>query len=468
MTVEITFLGAARCVTGSRYLIETDNTRVLVDCGMHQERAHRERDWEPFPVRPDSIQAVLLTHAHLDHSGLLPKLVREGFHGPVYCTAATREIVQIILLDAASLQEEDAEFKKSRHKREGRKGPRPEAPLYTEFDARACFAQLTPVNYGQPVSLGPSLEAAFFDAGHTLGSAMLRLKVRDGGEERTIVFSGDLGPPGKPILRDPTVFNQADYVVVESTYGDSLHEPEEQTVAKLTEAINWTARAGGNILIPSFALERSQEVLYYLNRLLTQNAIPHLAVFLDSPMAISITELFEQHPDLFDEETRALLRAGKSPFDFAGLHLARTVDESKAINHISGTVVIIAGSGMCTGGRIKHHLVANIARPNSSVLFVGYQAGGTLGREIVDGAPEVRILGQQYPVRARIVQFTGFSGHADQRQLLDWLGHLEKPPRRVFVTHGEETTAESFAGLLRDKTGWTVDVPDYADTAVLD
>lgn len=464
---KITFLGAARCVTGSRYLVEADGTRVLVDCGMHQERPHRERDWEPFPVRPDSIQAVLLTHAHLDHSGLLPKLVREGFHGPIYCTAATREIVQIILLDAASLQEEDAEFKKDRHRREGRNGAHPEIPLYTQFDARACFPQLTAVDYGQPVALGPNAEAAFFDAGHTLGSAMVRLKVRDGGEERTIVFSGDMGRPGKPILRDPTVFGQADYVIIESTYGDRLHEPEAQTVSKLAEAINWTARAGGNILIPSFALERSQEVLFYLNRLLMQNAIPHLAVFLDSPMAISITELFEQHPEMLDEETRGLIRAGRSPFDFGGLHLVRTVDESKAINHIAGTVIIIAGSGMCTGGRIKHHLVTNIARPTSSVLFVGYQASGTLGREIVNGSPEVRILGQDYPVRARIVQFTGFSGHADQKQLLDWLGHIEKGPRGVFVTHGEESAAEHFAGLLAEKTGWKVSVPEYGDAAEL-
>ncbi len=468
MTALISFLGAARCVTGSRYLVEADGTRVLVDCGMHQERAHRERDWGPFPVRPDTIQAVLLTHAHLDHSGLLPKLAREGFRGPIYCTPATREIVQIILLDAASLQEEDAEFKANRHKREGRKVKYPEVPLYTEFDARACFDQLTAVEYAQPIALGPNAEAAFFDAGHTLGSAELRLKVRDGGDERTIVFSGDLGPPGKPILRDPTAFDEADYVVVESTYGDSLHESEAETVAKLAEAINWTARAGGNILVPSFALERSQEVLYYLNRLLMKNAIPHLAVFLDSPMAVSITELFEQHPELFDEETRKLVSTGRSPFDFAGLHLVRTVDESKAINHIAGTVVIIAGSGMCTGGRIKHHLVTNISRSNSSVLFVGYQASGTLGREIVQGSPEVRILGQDYEVKARIVQFTGFSGHADQKQLLDWLGHLKKAPRTVFVTHGEESTAERFAGLVAAKSGWKATVPEYGDAVPLE
>jgi len=468
MPLKITFLGAARCVTGSRYLVEGNGTRVLVDCGLHQERPHRERDWAPFPVRPDSIDAILLTHAHLDHSGLLPKLVREGFRGPVYCTMATREIVQIILLDAASLQEEDAEFKKNRHKREGRTVAHPEIPLYTEFDARACFPQLTAVDYGQPVAIGDGFEAAFFDAGHTLGSAMVRLKVRDGGEERAIVFSGDMGRPGKPILRDPTNFREADYIVVESTYADRLHEPEEQTIAKLAEAINWTARAGGNILIPSFALERSQEVLYYLNRLLLQSAIPHLAVFLDSPMAISITELFEQHPELMDEETRALLRAGRSPFDFAGLHLVRTVDESKAINHIGGTVIIIAGSGMCTGGRIKHHLVANISRPNSSVLFVGFQANGTLGREIAGGSPEVRILGKDYPVHARIVQFTGFSGHADQNQLFDWLGRFEKAPRGVFVTHGEETVSEHFAGMVTERTGWRVSVPDYGETAELD
>ncbi len=468
MHIKLTFLGAAQNVTGSRYLVETGNTRFLVDCGLYQERKLRERNWTPFPIPLQTLDAVLLTHAHLDHCGLLPKLAREGFSGPIHCTSATSEIAQIMLLDSASLQEEDAEFKRRRHEKERRKGPFPEIPLYTVDDAKACFTLLSPATYGKPVQIVEGVEATFYDAGHILGSSMVKVKVRQNGDERTLLFSGDIGRWDKPILQEPTLFEEADYVLAESTYGDRLLESPEDSASKLAEVINTTAKAGGNIVIPSFALERSQEMLYYLNKFLIEDRIPHLMVFFDSPMAVSINEVFEHHPELFDEDMTKLMRQKKSPFDFRGLNLVRTADGSKAINHIKGTVIIIAGSGMCTGGRIKHHLVTTDVCSSDLILFVGYQAVGTLGREIIDGAKKVRILGKHYPVKARVVQLNGFSAHADRDELLKWLSSLHRLPRHLFITHGESESSHRFAALVRDKTGWEVAVPEYKDEVILD
>ena len=462
------FLGAAQNVTGSAYFLEANGVRLLVDCGLYQERELLARNWDPFPIPPHTIDAVLLSHAHLDHSGLLPKLVREGFAGKIFCTHATYDIAQIILLDAAHLQEQDAEFKRKRHEREGRKGPYPEIPLYTANDATASFPRFSPVGYEEPIKLGEGVEATFHDAGHVLGSSMVKVKVSQNGEQRTLVFSGDVGRWEKPMLHDPTVFEEADYILVESTYGDRLHEDQKGIETTLAEIINSTRKRGGNIVIPSFAFERAQEILYYLNELLLEDRIPHLLVFLDSPMATSITEVFERYPDLLDEDMVELMRQKKSPFDFTGLKMTRTTDESKVINHISGTVIIIAGSGMCTGGRIKHHLVNNISRRESTILFAGYQATGTLGRQIVDGAKEVRILGQMYPVKARVVQINGFSAHADRDELFRWLSGLKRPPLHLFVTHGEPDVAQYFANFVKEKTGWEVSVPKYQDEVVLD
>lgn len=409
-----------------------------------------------------------MTHAHLDHCGLLPKLVREGFRGRIYCTAATSEITQIILLDSAQIQEEDAEFKRKRHEREQRRGPFPEIPLYTVDDARASFPLFEPVRYGEAVQIGDGVKATFHEAGHVLGSSMIKVTVSQEGSHRTIVFSGDVGRWDKPILRDPSVFNEIDYVVVESTYGDRLHKNSPDIGDSLAEIVNSTWKARGNIVVPSFALERSQEVLYYLNELIIEDRIPHLMVFLDSPMAISITEVFKRHSELFDKEMSWLMRHNRSPFDFSGLKMIQTADESKAINHISGTVMVIAGSGMCTGGRVKHHLVTNISRRESTILFVGYQAIGTLGRQIVDGSKEVRILGQHYPVRARIAQIHGFSSHADRNELFRWLSELKKAPRRVFVVHGEFEATQQFGVFLEEKTGWDISVPEYGAETLLE
>ena len=468
MQIKLSFLGAAQNVTGSRYLLETDNTKILVDCGLYQERKFTSRNWDPFPVQPRNLDAVLLTHAHLGHCGLLPKLVREGFRGKIYCTDATSEIAQIILLDSAHLQEEDAEFKKRRHERERRRGPFPEIPLYTVDDAKASVPLFSPVKYGEAIQISDGVKAIFRNAGHVLGSSMIRVEVSQEGETRTIVFSGDVGRWDRPILRDPAAFGEVDYILVESTYGDRVHEAVADINDNLAEIINSTHKAGGNIVVPSFALERSQEVLYYMNQLLIENLIPHLIVFLDSPMAIRITEVFKRHPELFDEEMSELVREKRSPFGFPSLIMTQSTDESKAINHIVGTVMIIAGSGMCTGGRVKHHLITNISRRESTILFVGYQAIGTLGRQIVDGDKKVRILGQHYPVRARIEQIHGFSSHADRNELIRWLSRLKTAPRRVFVVHGESESAQQFGKFLGEKTGWNVSVPEYGTEVLLE
>lgn len=365
-------------------------------------------------------------------------------------------------------KKEDTEYKRKRHKKRGREGPYPEVPLYTTEDAEACLPLFSPVKYRQSVDIGDGVEATFYDAGHVLGSSMIRVKVRQDGRERIILFSGDIGRPDRPIVCDPTIFDKADYVLVESTYGDRVHQDAAQIKNLIGEVINSTKKAGGNIIVPSFALERSQEVLYYINQLLLDKAIPQLKIFLDSPMASRITEVFQHHPELFDEEMTKFVNNRESPFNLPGLEMAGNAGESKAINDIKGTVMVVAGSGMCTGGRVKYHLVNNISRPESTIMFVGYQASGTLGRQIVDGVKEVRILGQKYQVKARVVRIHGFSAHADRDELLEWLRELQVPPRAVFVVHGEPQSEKAFGDYVRNKTGWEVTVPAYQDEIVLD
>jgi metallo-beta-lactamase family protein len=464
MKINLTFMGAARGVTGSRYLVEANGLKLLVDCGLYQERAFLSRNWEPFRCNPSELHAVLITHAHLDHCGLLPKLVNEGFHGRVICTPATAAITKIILLDSAHLQEEDAAYKKKRHLREGRRSPFPEIPLYTVADAEASLNLFTPVEYSTPVDIGNGITATFHDAGHVLGSAMIKLAFSQGGEKRSIVFSGDIGRWDRPMLQDPDVFRLTDYVVMESTYGDRELEDAELIGDELVEIVKAAFAAGGNIIVPSFALQRAQEVLYYLNKLLIEKRIPALDVFLDSPMAIKITEVFKQYAGELDDEMKDLIRRHQSPFDFPGLKFVETVEESKKLNDIKGTIMIIAGSGMATGGRIKHHLANNISRPECTVIFVGYQAEGTLGRLILDGARSVRIHGQHYPVRAKIEQIHGFSAHAHKDELLKWLSRLSAEPKLVFLTHGEAHAADSFKKFLKEKTGYNVTVPSYGKT----
>jgi len=466
---KLSFLGAARNVTGSCYLLENHDTRVLIDCGMYQERKYQSRNWQPFPFGPESLDAVFLTHAHLDHCGLLPKLLREGYKGKIYCTQATAEIAQIILLDAAKLQEEDAIFKAKRHRKEGRSGPYPEMPLYTVEDAEAVESHFSAVEYLSCIAVNNDVEGCYYDAGHVLGAAVININIRKDGKNHRIIFSGDIGEPRRPIINDPTIFDEAEYIVLESTYGDRTHEEHENSdiQKQLRDCINRTVNAGGNIIIPSFALERSQEILYHLNELFLRKEIPPLVVFLDSPMAIRITEVFKRHADLFDKEMMQRLRQGNSFFSFENLKIIQSVEESKAINNIKGSSIIIAGSGMVTGGRVKHHIVNNIRRAESTILFVGYQAEGTPGRILLDGARKVRLLGQIHPVRAHIEKIDGFSAHADRDGLLAWLSDIRVPPRCVFVTHGEEKAAISFANFLNERTGWTTKVPQYKDAVEL-
>ncbi len=468
MQLKLRFLGAAQNVTGSRHLLEANGTRILVDCGLYQEREFRDRNWAPFVVPPASIDAVCLTHAHLDHCGLLPKLVREGFQGKIYCTGATAEIAKIILLDSARLQMEDAEHKRRRHERQGRKVDHPVVPLYTVEDVEATVPLFVPIDYRQPIRITEGIELCLCDAGHVLGSSLVNIKVSKNGETRRIVFSGDIGRPDRPIVHDPEFVSEADYVLIESTYGDRVHHKTEDIKRAIGEIINSTKEAGGNIIVPSFALERSQELLFYVNELLAEDVIPHIMVFLDSPMAASITKVFRRHHDLFDKEMMRSIHRNGSPFSFPGLKITETSSQSKAINHIRGTVMVIAGSGMCTGGRIKHHLINNITRPESTVMFVGYQAFGTLGRRIVEGEKRVRILGQEYDVKARIAQVHGFSAHADKNELLQWLEGLTRAPRKVFVVHGEVEGARNFAEFIRSEKGWDAVVPGYQDDFVLE
>jgi metallo-beta-lactamase family protein len=466
--MKLGFLGAARQVTGSSYYFEVDGLRGLVDCGLYQERPFLARNWDPFPVRPDSLDVLLLTHAHLDHSGLIPRLVRNGFGGTILTTAATADLMAIALMDAANIQEEDAAFKIRRHQREGRTVDHPVVPLYTTEDVQAAMPLVEDVAYDEPVPLSEAVSATFRDAGHILGSAMIELRVKTVGGDRTLVFSGDIGQWDMPFVRDPTVFERADYVVMESTYGDRDHEDPGSVDELLGRIIRETAAAGGNVVIPTFAIERAQDLMFHLSRLVYGKAIPPIPVYLDSPMAREVTQAFERHDEFLDDEARRLFASGRNPFRFPGLTIVRTPDESKAINAARGPAVIMAGSGMITGGRIKHHVALNIGRPESTILFVGYQARETLGRQILEGAKEVRILGHKVPVRARVTKINGFSAHADRKTLERWLDGFKTPPRRLFVTHGDADVAAKTAERIRQARHWTVEVPDYREIWDLD
>ncbi len=464
----IKFLGAAGQVTGSSYYVEAGGTRFLVDCGLVQEREHLERNWNPFPVAPDSLDAILLTHVHIDHSGLIPKVVREGFKNSILTTPPSVDLLPIVLRDSAKLQEEDAEAKKNRHEKEGRRGPHPEVPLYTVVEAEAALRLVKSVRYGESLALNGRVSARLYDAGHILGSAMIELSIDEGdGRPLKVIFSGDMGQRDRPLIHDPSVFDTADAAVMESTYGDREHEDPVGLEARLSRIIENTVLAGGNIVVPVFAIERAQEMMFYLSRLYRANRIPRIPIFLDSPMATDVTEVFLRHFDSLDSETLELFRSGRSPFNFPGLRYVRTQEDSKSINALPGPCLIMAGAGMCNGGRIKHHLVHNISRPESTILFVGYQAAGTLGSQILEKPETVRIFGEHHPVRARIEQIHSFSAHAGRSGLLRWLGHFRPPLPRVFLTHGEPATLQSLAGTLRQERGFRVDVPAYGETATV-
>ncbi len=466
--MKLTFLGANRQVTGSRYCVEANGSSVMIDCGMAQERAFLTRNWEPCPVDPVKLDALLLTHVHIDHCGLIPKLVAEGFRSPIVCTHPTVDLADVVLHDSARIQMEDAEYKQRRHRKEGRTARHPEIPLYTEADVDRTLPLLRGVPYREPVRINDVFTAIFHDAGHILGSAMIELLVHEGDGTRRVIFSGDIGQWDKPLIRDPSVFDRADYVVMESTYGDRDHEDSGNIEDQLAAVINSTTSRGGSVVVPVFAVERAQEMMYHISRLVHAERIPHIQIFLDSPMAVDVTEIFRKYREYFDEETWQMIDDNQPPLRFPGLKLVRDVEQSKAINSVQMPSVIMATSGMCTAGRIKHHLKHRISRPENTVLFVGYQGRETLGRQILEGKREVRILGRMHQVRARIAQIHGFSGHADRRALLRWLGALQQPPRRVFLTHGEEEVSLAFAETIAAQTNWPVHVPEYGETVALD
>ena len=466
--MKLAFFGAARQVTGSCYFLDAGGLKLLVDCGLYQERSFLERNWEALPVPPEDLDFILLTHAHLDHSGLIPKVVRDGFSGTILTTDATADILSIALMDAAEIQEEDAAYKKRRHEKENRTVDHPVVPLYTVQDVQAAMPLVEEVDYDVPTELGHGVSVRFRDAGHILGSAMIEITVREGEIVRRLVFSGDIGQWNMPFVRDPTLFEAADYAVMESTYGDRDHEDPGRVDELLARTVRETVAAGGNVVIPTFAIERAQDLMYHLSRLVFAKAIPPVPVFLDSPMAREVTAAFERNDGSFDEDTRRLFAAGRNPFRFPGLTIVRTPEESKAINDVRGPAVIMAGSGMITGGRIKHHLVRNISRPESALLFVGYQARDTLGRQILEGESEVRILGKTLPVRAKVAKINGFSAHADRSGLRRWLDGFKTPPRRLFVTHGDAEVAAKTAESIRRDRGWTVELPEYLEVWDLD
>jgi metallo-beta-lactamase family protein len=448
--------------------LEADGTRLLIDCGMFQERPFQDRNWEPSPVPAREIDAVVLTHAHVDHCGLVPKLVHDGFRGPILATSATADLAELILYDSAEIQMEDAAYKKRRHKKEGRKGKHPEVPLYTPADVKQTLPRVKTAPYGRTQKIRSDLWVTFHDAGHILGSAIVEVTLYRNGRLCRVLFSGDLGQWGKPIIRDPTLLREADFVVMESTYGDRDHDTHESIESQLERVINETVDRGGNVVIPTFAVERAQELMFYLSRLVRDRRIPDVPVYLDSPMAIDATEIFRRHRECFDEETWQMISSHEPPLRFPGLSMARSTEQSKAINRLKKPAVIMSTSGMCTAGRIKHHLRLNVGREESTVLFVGYQVRGSLGRHILEGAAEVRIHGRQWPVRARVEQIQGFSGHADRSTLLKWLSAYQRPPRHLFLTHGEEEGALSLADRVRDELDWEVSVPEYQEEADLE
>jgi len=447
--MRLSFHGADRTVTGSCHLVECGGKRVLIDCGLRQgNRELGEENAAPFGFAPSEVDHVLLTHAHLDHCGRLPLLVARGFRGEIISTAATRELAHIVMLDAAHLQEEEA---RSRTHRQERHGGRGEArPLYTPRDALNSLQHFSrTARYGEALDVAPGVRATFFDAGHILGSASISLELEEGQRVRTVVFSGDLGTRGRPFLRGPVPPPHADAVVMETTYGDRVHKPLDASVAELYEALADTFRRGGNVIIPTFALERAQELLYFLREGVEREHLPQtMQVYLDSPMAISATQIFEHHPECYTAEVAGLLRAGRDPFHLPGLHFTRENAESVALSGIHGSLVIMAGSGMCTGGRVRHHLEHTLGREDSSVVFVGYAAQGTLARQIIDGAAAVHLFGEEVPVRARVYTINGFSAHADRDELLAW--HHHAAPGRTFLVHGDEEVMRRFAERLED------------------
>ena len=459
--MRVEFLGGVRTVTGSATLLEKGSLKWLVDCGMFQGgREHEERNWNLQSYRPQDLSFVLLTHAHIDHSGLIPRLVKEGFRGKVICTRATRDLCEVMLQDSGHIQEMEAEWQNRKGKRAGKDEA---VPLYTVEDAGKAVRYFQTVNYGETLPLANGLKARFQDAGHILGSAMIEIWVEEGGTEKKVVFSGDLGTSGQPIVRDPSIIEEGDVLWLESTYGDRLHKSREETVAELLHIVGEAISHRAKVVIPAFAVERTQDIIYILGQSIRRGALPPIPVYIDSPLAISATEIFKVNSDCFDRETLAILENGEHPLDIPGIVYTRTTEESKAINEDSRPGIIISASGMCDSGRIQHHLKHHLWREESHIVIIGYQAAGTVGRRIVDGAKAVRLFGEEIAVKAHIHTLGGFSAHADQKGLLDWVSHLHNPRLEIFVNHGEENISLGLSRLINERFHLKATVPQWRE-----
>ena len=475
--MKITFLGAAKTVTGSNFLVEGAGKRFLVDCGMYQGQAREEMENEaPFLYDVHSIDFMLLTHAHIDHSGRIPKLYKDGYRGDIIATKATCDLCQIMLPDSGHIQEVEIEWRNRKRKREGKEAL---PSLYTAEEAIESLELFKPVHYDEIIDIDDNIKVRFNDAGHMLGSAIIELWVTENGETKKTVFTGDLGNNDIPLLASPTMIESADFLVMESTYGNRLHIRNDEKASLFLNIVSETLEKGGTVVIPSFAVGRTQEILYELNKLKFASEgdeefarkyeeIMKAAVYVDSPLAISATEVFRKNMDLFDDDVKELMEQGDNPLDFPGLKFTKTAEESKALNESNEPSIIISASGMCEVGRIKHHLKHNLWNPNSTILFVGYQAPGTLGRSIVEGAKKVKIFGEEIAVNARIEYIEGYSGHADQEWLMNFIYSFFTKPKHIFLVHGEPEGQEVLKQKILDETGIPVTIPEFGDVYELD
>ncbi|MGC4021671.1 MAG: MBL fold metallo-hydrolase [Cyclobacteriaceae bacterium] len=458
MDVKIKFLGAARTVTGSKYLLTIDSKKILVDCGMFQgQKELRLRNWDKLPIDPKLIDVVVLTHAHIDHTGYLPRLVKDGFSGKIICTAATEDLMEIMLLDAGKLQEEEALFaiKKGYSKHE-----KPE-PLFTADDARLVMRLVESHSFNSTFNLLPNVAVRFHNAGHILGAAFIEMTLSGNNQQKKIVFSGDIGRYNDPIMYDPEPIAEADILLTESTYGDRLN-PIADVEDQLKKIIDEAIANNGVVTIPAFAVGRTQSLIFYLHKLMEAKKIPVLPIYVDSPMAISVTNLYEKHSTNHKIKVTEGKRELISIFDSPNIHFCNTNESSKALNEIKKkTVIIISASGMATGGRVLHHLYHRLSRESDTVLFAGYQAEGSRGRDILEGEKMIKIFGEEVPVRCHIREVHGLSAHADQGELLQWLSSAKKAPKTTFIVHGEEATANAFAKTIQQKFGWNTVVPEY-------
>lgn len=460
--MKLKFFGGARTVTGSCFYMECNNLKFLVECGMYQGEDAEEINKAAFDFNPEEIDYVFVTHAHLDHSGMLPRIVKEGFKGRIITTSATKDLLEIMLYDSAHIQESDTEWLTRKALRAGNP---PVIPLYTTEDVMNVMPLIDIKKYGEIFHIGNGIKYRFLDAGHILGSGTLELWFQDSPKEKKIVFSGDIGKKGNPIVKDPLNPVEADFIVMESTYGNRLHKPLKESIDELVDAVKTTIKRGGNVYIPSFAVGRAQDLLYILNNLVRKKRLYNINVYLDSPLAQEATKIYLSHPECFDEDAKKLFTT-KDHNDSIKLHFVQSAQESMALNKIKSGIIVIAGSGMCDGGRIRHHLKHNLWRSECSVIFVGFQGKGTLGRKIVDGAKTVHILGEEIAVKASLYTINGFSAHADQAELIEWISFFKDSPE-VFIVHGEEEVSMVFSSRVNERFGLKTYVPEKGEMFML-